>query len=294
MEKSHNEDVTTTIFEAKERPAKMRALQIASGLGLSASLLLSGCTNSVEAKIDDPVSVETSTFETYEGAQSGEGSTPEINSDGSYIESLPQGEELTEMFRIPVGLSDEELAETFISRLDQWDNFAATTELRDELWADTYTDMDVTIEQLASRTAEGIVAGLFAEEFPIIDNRQTVINNLTAQNEATMQLHVITVEGTTEDDKEGYRTWSEVTEILPYKLNALGFDEFYDQGKDRGMVIYYRAFDNSELNRADELTAGGEWAPPEGTPVKMDVIFKDGGDGFYYVNHLDFRPDTRE
>ena len=64
-----------------------------------------------------------------------------------YDNKQPSAEEITEQFKIPTGLDDDQMAEAFISKLNKWTNFGA-----DPLLAAEYMHSQTDINEFNDRT----------------------------------------------------------------------------------------------------------------------------------------------
>lgn len=82
----------------------------------------------------------------------------------AYEESLLSGEELTTHFLVPAGLGDQELAETFMAKLDEWRNYGATPEF--DAWMDAdFNKYEESIAWATSRNTPAIAAALVVPDW---------------------------------------------------------------------------------------------------------------------------------
>lgn len=202
-----------------------------------------------------------------------------------YTETLPQGEELREMFYIPSGLSDEELARTYLQRLDSWNNFAATDEMSAQRKADYSVNFDELRKTVTGNAAADIIPALFSESF--IQDNQDWLDKITDENQKIILVRNATMPGATPQDKEPYRVWREFDSV---ESQSEGADMFGDPGRYSpegvGVTMYSTYYDNSNLNRAGELRGNAEEKLYLGEKVKTQIRFVDGGDGRMYIDDI--------
>lgn len=250
-----------------------------AGLGLAGSLLLAGCSSPVEAQTETTAPIETVETEEPEEAQSIETQPTE-----SAFEALPRGEELAEQFRIPTGLSTEELATTVLQRLDDWENWGGTQEVAEEI-LDMEGDFQPVVEAFAQETADTIESAMVTDEAIAQDS----FDFRRDRHFETLRMRVLTGEKEVDDpdNYEPYRRWSELVSVHERDLNSpIHTRAGYNPKTDRSIAVTYLAKDNGELNRSGELFAGGQWISAEGVLVESTFTLKDGGDGYLYFDEI--------
>ncbi len=167
-----------------------------------------------------------------------EPSTPEEYR-AAYESSILRGEELTEHFRIPAGLSDEELAETIMDRVDEWENYGANKEL--SLWlnnrdlSETAPSLQELVDEVSRENREAIEDALFTNDLTEV---LPFVERLERTNSSVLGFFK-----QTSGDTEAYRTWSKITTI-----SGIAMDE-----STRRIDISFTSHANTDKNRAVEL-----------------------------------------
>lgn len=143
-------------------------------------------------------------------------SLEEIRAD--YDANTPSGEEIAESFKIPTGLSDQELADTFAKRLSEWMKCGYHSSLRDEyLHESTSRDnfVDTRLSGIAASCEKYITASIFDERYTDVSSTAGFVNGLRESHAYSLDIRVLTDDGSVENEEpyEKYFTTRKVTNI---------------------------------------------------------------------------------
>ena len=193
----------------------------------------------------------------------------------AYEASLPNEQELVEMFSIPSGISDQETAEHIVKNIDNWQNFGANELLGPA--SDGWDDRDSRYVEISQKAGEDIAPIFFNPDYKSNQMMTMFTDQITGNDAVTLELHDIT--SNKQYDKEAWYTWSKVTNVKEITSIAANEDE-------KTLHIDFTMYDNSDKNRADELTEAEQF-PEEGVPMQINVTLTDSGDrqvitGFVY------------
>lgn len=223
-------------------------------LGLAAGLALTGCASSA------PEAPSSATTEEAE---------PEVQSPeeyrAAYEASILRGDALTEHFLIPAGLSDEELAETIISRIEEWENYGSNEQLHAWISNDLFEDsptLQEKVDDVASMNAAGIKDALFTADWQQKESLVQFGDRMEHNNASTLGFFWQTT-----IDPEPYRTWAEVASV-----NSSQLDE-----QSRQLEVSFVEYANTDKNRSHELGQTSA-RTPEGRAATMIFTFVSNGE----------------
>lgn len=183
-----------------------------------------------------------------------------------YEESLLRGEALTKKFEIPVGLSDEELAQTVMSRFDDWGMYGADPLLYDE-YVNTETQRDSFINDrlpsIAKTNSQYIVPGLFENGWQESQSTAAFVDAMEKKNANNLDFYSLTADGSA-GNEEPYRLYREITKVMNTTRGGVS-------SPNRTLVIDFLEKTNTDKNLADDR--GATLITPAGYKQSMRVNF---------------------
>ena len=188
-----------------------------------------------------------------------------------YDAAMPTGEQITEKFRIPSGLSDEELAATFADRLTEWMKCGYDPLLRDEyLHESTSRDtfVDNRLSGIAASCEKYITQALFSKEALQAGYADKFIKKTVSHHAYNLDLAVLTDDKSAENGEHYQISYSprKVTNETPSGVSP----------SIRTLYIPMLQKANTDKNQADEKL-GATDLTPTGKEQKLQVTFTDEG-----------------
>jgi len=239
------------------------AIAAAAGVALSGALALGiGSSREVEADSENlpPAPDPTATSEV----------TPSIEVTDNNPEELSE-DELLENFRIPAGLSDEELSVAFTKASETWNNFGTSPSLANEfLEIGQAEGRDAALryfDEISAESTEKIVPLLFTSDAFNNGKVSEYIENRELTQAANLNLYSVT-SGRQAEDLEPYKL---TTELISYQ--NITEPEVSESQRDLYLVITQKS--NTDKNRADDL--GENTFGPEGLVSTLTVTFVNDG-----------------
>lgn len=188
-----------------------------------------------------------------------------------YESKMPSGEQITADFKIPSGLSDEELTKVFSDRLSSWMTCGYDSLLRDEYLHESTnreTFVDSRLSGIASSCQKYIVAGLFSEKASQLSNVTVFAKDMQDKNAYNLDLRVLTDDGSSEN-QEPYRIY--FTPRQTSNVTPSGVDPSI-------RVLSFSLLEkaNIDKNRADD-DFGATTIDTVGKEKKFRLTFTDNG-----------------
>ncbi len=262
---------------------KLRRLTAASCIALGA-LGLAGCASNANAApadkdkapvvLADPLAGESDTTQS-------EAETAYDDPVAKYIDMLPSSEELQDKYRIPAGLSDEELGKVITERLTNWMNEGITPQLNDmitdeidrQVAIDPEVDRDEVARQAITRVSDSARNDIFRSMFTPTPHGSltTTMEDFQSLNSYFIEAHSKT---TTNDPRnkgvfgvrEEFRSAEKVT--------------YMGHGEKRGIRIY----SDMILENIPEYMQQNNWV--EYNPHVFNIMLADDGDGHLLMHEF--------
>lgn len=263
--KNRAESVHTTTNETAA-PERAKGWRKWIAVGALAPLALSGCATESNAEPQPSEAVEVEDTTSPEALQA------------AYEDTLLRGEALTEHFEIPAGLSDEELGQVFIDRLDEWENYGANEAF--VAWRDA-EDGSVTLQEridgIAAENALGVIPGFVIDDWQERGGELSrFLPRMEQSNAAAVGFNY-----QTSIDEESYRAWRNLIRVEAVPTPGLADED------GRHLEIEYTVHANTDKNRAHELGMT-EGLTPEGS-LSIAVATFSEVDGNEYLSNIYFR-----
>lgn len=270
-------NTTETNLDKKNRLTGLHRL---AAIGALSTLALTGCaadnggaapspSETTQTQVEEePTPTPAATAEAYGG-----------------IEPNLEGEALTAAFEIPAGLSDEELAQAFIDRMNAWMMYGATPERAAEWLADRSKGSDGWLTEygaVASNNEDAISPALFTEEAITSEGNISLLALMQEINADSIYRYVRTsFPDLDPEDTEPYLRWRELVGVKDVST-------YQTEDGTRSLQIAYVEKANGDKNTA----LGDNQALSEGIEGFWNVAFVTDSSHERIQGIMDFKPSS--
>ncbi len=201
-------NTTETNLDKKNRLTGLHRL---AAIGALSTLALTGCaadnvgaapspSETTQTQVEEePTPTPAATAEAYGG-----------------IEPYLEGEALTAAFEIPAGLSDEELAQAFVDRMNAWMMYGATPELAAK-WDSSSEGNDYwksEFDKVSSDNESAISPALFTEDAIASEGGLSILTLMQEINADSLYRYILSsFPDRNPEDIEPYVRWREVANV---------------------------------------------------------------------------------
>ena len=254
----------------KKLPREPLRRLVSFGVATALAAGLAGCAGENEVKAT-PEATQTQVEEVIPTEEAT--STPE---GPLYTETLPSGEDLRELFYMPAGLPDQELAALFFARVDAAKHFGASEALVDQLDADFYTDPSETIESMVRRAQPDIQSAMYTDD--LLERAPDFSEGLKNSNIIFLTVYLNSLsERSGREIGEPYTSWTVLDSVEEWMMVTYKGD----RETARGLIIDVTYYDNADKTNIDSLSREAV----DGSPARFYVVFQEE-DGIAKIDYI--------
>ncbi|WP_409048284.1 hypothetical protein AB2L57_05830 [Microbacterium sp. HA-8] len=280
MKQQHELLHTNTTETNIDKKNRLTGLHRLAAIGALSTLALTGCAADNVGAAPNPS--ETTQTQVEEEPTP----TPAVTAEAyGGIEPNLEGEALTAAFEIPAGLSDEELAQAFIDRMNAWMMYGATPERAAEWLADRWKGSDGWLTEygaVASNNEDAISPALFAEEAITSEGNLSLLALMQEINADSIYRYVRTsFPDLDPEDTEPYLRWRELVSVKDVST-------YQTEDGTRSLQIAYVEKANGDKNTA----LGDNQSLSEGIEGFWNVAFVTDGSHERVQGIMDFKPSS--